>query len=265
MFRPNGIITLSTDFSRTDAYIGIMKGVILGINPKATCVDLAQDLTAYDIDAGSFIFHTTVRYFPSGTIHIVVVDPGVGTQRRLLLLEGMNQCFLAPDNGILSDILAEMKEGYEIREIKQSNYFLDQVSTTFHGRDCFAPVAAHLSLRLPTAKLGPPIDDVHRLAISNAVYQSGRILAEVRYIDQFGNVITNITRSEFQRWLGDRAVPIHYADETFKMLSKNYASSPQGTAILLFNSMNYLELAINQGDARDYFNLSIGDPLHLSL
>ena len=203
---PGLVITLLTDFGLADSYVGAMKGVVLGINPQANLVDLTHDVSPQNVLQGAFLLGTAWPYFPDGTIHLAVVDPGVGTERRALLLEGHGHLFLAPDNGILSFVLpqeetgtspfqpylARVPEGFRAYALTDPRYWRHPVSDTFHGRDIFAPVAAHLSLGLAAEEVGEPVDSLIRLAIPVPQWQGDRLLGHVLHIDRFGNVVTSV-------------------------------------------------------------------------
>ncbi|HYL80402.1 MAG TPA: SAM-dependent chlorinase/fluorinase [Candidatus Acidoferrum sp.] len=193
---PRPIVTLLTDFGHQDPFVGIMKGVILGLCPEAVIVDLCHEIPAFDILGGSFLLQSAVRFFPSGTIHVAVVDPGVGGPRRPILARIDQQIFVAPDNGLLSYPMAGGTM-QSVRAITASQYLLDPVSATFHGRDVFAPTAGHLARGLSPERLGPEIADVVRLAIPQPQRDgSGAIRGAVLWVDRFGNCITNITTRE---------------------------------------------------------------------
>lgn len=194
------IVTLLTDFGLQDPFVGIMKGVILGICPEATLVDLCHETAAYDVASGSFLLHSAVRFFPAGTIHVAVVDPGVGGERRQILAHIDDQFFVAPDNGLLS---YPMSSGAvrAIRAIVAREYLLQPVSATFHGRDVFAPVAGHLARGVPPDRFGPEISDVVHLAMPRPrVEPSGRLTGQVVWIDRFGNCVTNITGDDLEHF-----------------------------------------------------------------
>ena len=203
----NRIITLTTDFGLNDGFVGTMKGVILGINPEATIVDITHDIAPQNIEQGAFLFANAVKYFPANTIHVVVVDPGVGSTRRPIAMQIGETILVAPDNGVLSRAIlnsefriqnseiGNRKSESEIRAIylNRSEYWLPRVSHTFHGRDIFAPVAAHLSRGIALDALGDPIDDWVRLTPGLPTRRAdGALVGKVMRIDRFGNIITNI-------------------------------------------------------------------------
>ena len=185
------VITLTTDFGTSDWFVGTMKGVIAGIAPKATIIDLTHDLPPGDIRGGAFALAASYRFFPKGTVHVAVVDPGVGSRRKAIAVQTAKGFFVGPDNGVLSWALVKEK-AKAVHALENEAYFLKPVSQTFHGRDVFAPVAAHLSRGVPIKKLGPALKDFVRLDWPEPRRQRGGIEGEVVYIDRFGNAITNL-------------------------------------------------------------------------
>lgn len=188
----NPVITLTTDFGMTDAYVGIMKGVILGINPEASIVDICHTIQPQNVTQAAFVLSTAFPYFPQGTIHLVVVDPGVGTKRRAVILITHQALFVAPDNGVLSYVIKEAEPRFEAITISNPRFWRSPVSFTFHGRDILAPVAAHLSLGVPPREFG---DVIHSLSVfpRPQPYQGaeGELVGHIIHIDRFGNLITN--------------------------------------------------------------------------
>ena len=208
----SAVITLTTDFGLSDAYVASMKGVILSINPEARIVDISHQIPPQDIAQAAFVLASAHKFFPKGTIHIVVVDPGVGTKRRIVILKTPSACFVAPDNGVLSYVLepyqAKFPEKAKMRKIhlppevaainvSQTQFFRKPVSATFHGRDIFAPVAAYLSLEKPASDFGKPLSQLSILAMEQAHRgEDGSVIGKVTHIDSFGNVITNIREDD---------------------------------------------------------------------
>src|SRR3989442_5876059 len=190
---PPPIITLLTDFGAADVFVGSMKGVILGINPHAKIIDLTHDIPAHNIRAGAYLLHSASRHFPPGTIHVAVVDPGVGSERRPLLVATRSYHFLAPDNGLLSYILASEPKA-EVRELTAKQYFLGMVGSTFHGRDLFAPAAAWVGSSKPTHAAAPTNDNPPRFDGPHPHLEEGRVVGEALTTDRFGSLITTIAR-----------------------------------------------------------------------
>jgi S-adenosylmethionine hydrolase len=252
------IITLLTDFS-TDGYVAAMKGVILGINPQATLVDVSHEVPPQDVRHAAFVLATACPYFPPGTVHLVVVDPGVGSERAALAVRAAGQLFVAPDNGVLSLALAG---GYEeVVRLTERRYWRPQPSRTFHGRDIFAPVAAHLSLGLPLAALGESAAELVQLPRSTPSRRpDGAWLAHVIYVDRFGNLITDM-RPE-PEWL-DRLAGAQVGGAIVNDVVGTYADVPSGAPAILVGSAGYLEIAIRDGSASAEFRAGVGDEVLL--
>jgi S-adenosylmethionine hydrolase len=256
------IITLTSDFGLTEAYVAVMKGVILGINPGINLVDINHTTEAQDITAAAFILSTVYRYFVKDTIHLVVVDPGVGTERRAIALKTPEVYFVAPDNGVLTYILQDYEckkgrlcAGLEAVHLTNKKYWLSPVSNTFYGRDIFAPVAAHLSLGVPFSEFGDSIDIVSVLPAQKPYLGAGIITGNIIYIDRFGNLITNIEKDMIAGISTDITVTI--GKREIKGLSRNYSEKPG--LIALIGSTGRLKIAQNKGNAAQYLNAHIGD------
>lgn len=234
-----------------EPWVGVMKGVILGIAPDARVVDLTHDVPPQDVLAGGFMLRLAVPYFPPGAIHVAVVDPGVGTRRRALLVETRRAFFLAPDNGIVS-VAAPPRDVVGTYDISRSPYRLEPVSSTFHGRDVFAAVAAHLAAGMPPARLGRRVRRMVRLR-APAPRRRGRALhGQVIWIDRFSNLITDISRADLAD-LGafrGREVSVTILDHELG-LRDSYAAAPVGRAVALVNSADLLEIAVNRGAAAE--------------
>lgn len=244
------VVTLLTDFGLSDPFVGIMKGVILGINPHAALVDLCHSGKAYDAAEGAFLLNTSYRYFPKGTIHVAVIDPGVGGPRRSILVTCDGHLFIGPDNGLLST-LAE-QSGSKVRVITATQYFLQPVSATFHGRDIFAPVAAYLSLGTEPAEFGERVDDYVRLPLPQVLQvESARIKGKIIHIDRFGNLVTNIGRNDV-RVLAAGEPPatlrVHVAGQVVPVVDY-YGQVVRGAPGAVIGSTDYLEIFANQEDA----------------
>lgn len=253
-------ITLTTDFGYKDPFVGVMKGVILGINPHARIVDLSHGIAPQDIRGSALALAYAAPYFPPATIHVAVVDPGVGTERRPILIEAAESFFLGPDNGILSRAL----QGREIRqviELANDSYHLKPTSATFHGRDIFAPAAAHLSLGVPPREFGPTLDSYRRIEWPELVRTAEEIRGEIIYIDNFGNLITNVRERDLQGLPRDRVL-ISLVDVTIRGIARNYAAAGEGYAALI-NSWGLLEIVCFNGHADQRSGADIGDPVHI--
>src|SRR5574337_20278 len=211
--RRSRIITLLTDFGNQDAYVGIMKGVIAGINPLANIIDICHDIPPQDIFNGAYLLSTSYKYFPEGTIHVAIVDPGVGSQRDIVCVEAQHHIFLVPNNGILSFIAQEEKPK-SIFRVTNNRYCLPSPSNTFHGRDVFAPVAAHLSLGIKPQQLGMKVNQLEQLDIPKPHYKkTGQLEGQIIYIDRFGNLITNITREHTTQRITNQSLFTTYRDK----------------------------------------------------
>ncbi|MBD3288135.1 hypothetical protein GF337_04970 [candidate division KSB1 bacterium] len=252
--KPNGIITFTTDFGDTDGYVGIMKGVILSINPDARLVDISNQVPGHDIGAGAFLLNYSYRYFPVGTVHLVIVDPGVGSTRRAIAVETDNYYFIAPDNGILH-YLFQTEKDVKVIDIQNRNYALEKISRTFHGRDIFAPAAAHLSRGLPIDELGPHITDVEHGKITSPEIDADKITGEIAYIDRFGNLICNIPGFV----IGNRSCSIQILDFQIGKLSDSYSAGDPGMPVAIIGSSGYLEIAVNKHSAKKFLNAALGD------
>ncbi len=249
-----GLITLLTDFGLSDAYAGIMRGVILGINPGATIVDLTHEVPPQDIPYAAYQLAAAYRYFPRDTVHLVVVDPGVGGQRAGLAARAADQLFVAPDNGVLSYVLAE--EVAEIVRLSEPRYWLPNPSRTFHGRDIFAPVAAHLTLGLALGALGEPYAEPVHIPIPRATQRpDGVWVAQVIHTDRFGNLITDLRpEPEWLAQLDGAEVGGRFIDAVVQ----TYADVPSGAPAILVGSAGYLEIAVRDGDARAELRADLG-------
>ncbi len=243
------IITLTTDFGLADPFVGIMKGVILGIAPAVQLVDLTHDIDSYDIGQAALILEASYRYFPSGTVHLVVVDPGVGSERRPMAAAANGHIFVAPDNGVLSLVL----QGGAAYEITNKNLFAGPVSRTFHGRDIFAPVAAHLARGTPIESVGPRMMDFVKRPFPALQQKGKRLIATVLRIDKFGNLITNLRRSDLAREFS-----ITVAGMPITRLCDSFSEAEPEEFFAIEGSAGFIELALNQGSAADRLKVERG-------
>jgi S-adenosylmethionine hydrolase len=241
------IITLLTDFGWGDGYIGAMKGVMLKINPDCRIIDLAHEIPPHDVMAAALVLNQTYSYYPQGTIHVVVVDPGVGGSRRPLVLETDDYCFVGPDNGCFTFFLKRQKE-IKTYELTEKQFHLPRVSHTFHGRDIFAPVAAHLSTGVPPVTMGPPIKtaDLSSLAIPDPIAEGEILHGEVIGFDSFGNLVTNISQEILGVFAPDEVVEIEIAGEQIKGLKSSYEKGKRGEIIALWGSAGLLEISLKE-------------------
>lgn len=258
------IITLTTDFGTKDAYVGQVKGVILARCPEATLVDLTHRIPPQAVTQAALSLASSVPHFPTGTIHLAVVDPGVGTNRRPIMAQAGGNLFVAPDNGLLTLILDAHPQA-QVRVITNQQYMNERISPTFHGRDLFGPVVGHLAAGLDPARLGDPIDNPVRLDLEPPVLKSGRITGRVVMVDRFGNLITNIPVEMILAPHSNRAPVFHVAGQTLSGLHLTYAEAEPGNPLALIGSFDLLEIALNQGRADDFFGLSVNDPVEVEL
>jgi S-adenosylmethionine hydrolase len=256
------MITLTTDFGIEDAYVGSMKGVILSINPRVRLIDIAHQLPAHHIQRAAYLLREVCPRFPQGTIHVAVVDPGVGGQRSPLLLKIEERYYVGPDNGIFGLLL----EDFTLQgawKLENREFFLPSVSQTFHGRDIFAPVAAHLAAGIPPASFGPTLSDPKGCPFPPHHEETEELRGQVVWVDRFGNCITNLTDKIVSRWAQGASYVIEAASERIEHLSTSYESIPRGRVLALFNSMGFLEIACNQARADKKLDLVEGDPVIL--
>ncbi len=257
------ILTLTTDFGLADHFVGTMKGVILSICPQARLVDITHEVPAFSIAEAAFLIAQAYRYFPRNTVHLAVVDPGVGTARRPIIAEAAGQYFVAPDNGILSLIYS--REKHKVRVISNRKYFLKTVSQTFHGRDIFSPVAAHLAAGVAASKMGKPISDYVRLDLdtpkqSGKQAWTGRILR----IDRFGNLVTNFHAASLPS-LADGKFSLSLGSRRINAVAHNYAEKPGGELFVIQGSSGYLEISVGQGSAAEVTGCKAGGSVELRI
>ncbi len=257
------IVTLTTDFGLRDPYAAAMKAAILGISPGVAIVDITHDVEKFNIRAGAFVLGSATPYFPEGTVHVAVVDPGVGTQRRPIAIETKHSFFVGPDNGLL--ILPAEAQGIKhIYELTSRRFMLSHVSSTFHGRDIFAPAAAHLVNGTAIEEFGPQLISVVKPDFAEVVRNKNFLFGEVLHVDDFGNIITNIHAKDIAEFR-EGMLLIEFSDQKVQLrLSRAYADSKPQEPLALIGSHNYLEIALNQGSAAAKFGSKAGDKITLS-
>ncbi len=248
------LITLTTDFGSRDWFVGTVKGVIHGIEPRAAIIDLSHEVAPGDIRAAAFALAVSFGFFPAGTVHVAVVDPGVGGARRALAVQTQEYFFVGPDNGVLSWALRRERIR-AVHELEDSTFFLKPVSRTFHGRDIFAPVAASLCQGISIKKLGPPLRDYVRLDWPEPRALSHGLRGEVVYIDRFGNAITNINAADLPR---KQALEVVLEGKKVCPLAETYESVAAGQLVAIRGSSGFLELAINRGNAARRLHAEVG-------
>ncbi|MCM8811835.1 MAG: SAM-dependent chlorinase/fluorinase [Candidatus Omnitrophica bacterium] len=258
------IVTLLTDFGFEDEYVGAMKGVILSINRSAHIIDISHQVPPGDVEQASWRILWSWKFFPEKTVHVIVVDPGVGSKRRILCLDLAGHLFLGPDNGVLSRLTASSRK-WRLYEVSNRRYALPSVSHTFHGRDIFAPVAGHLSKGVSPSKLGHRVAAFQRLPFSIPRFYSGRVVGKVISIDHFGNAVTNISAEVLAKcshflekkgrvWIGKKRIG---------PLRISYAAVRKGAGVALIGSRGLLEVAVNGGSAASLFKVSVGDEVQV--
>jgi hypothetical protein len=247
---PMAIITLTTDFGEADHYLACMKGIILQIVPTAQIVDVSHVINRHDVVHAAFILRQVFDFFPDGTVHLAVVDPGVGTTRRLIAARYGAQTVLAPDNGLVTLVHRDFVLA-ELRVIQNTHLFRSEVSATFHGRDILAPVAAQLARGMPLEAVGPMIDQLEMLNLEKVVpLPDGGLEGQVLYIDHFGNLISNIGQDDLARMAdGGRGMNVHVGPLRIGPLRRTYADVRPGEIVAVIGSTGMLEVAINQGSA----------------
>jgi S-adenosylmethionine hydrolase len=271
------IVTLLTDFGTADYFVGAMKGAILCVNPRATIIDITHEIPAHDIEAGAFTLMAACEAFPAGTVHVAVVDPGVGSPRRAIVAECGGQFFVAPDNGLVS-YACERAASARFFHATNRAYFRESVSSTFHGRDVFAPAAAALSNGVAPSELGEEIDDPVRLApLAPRVADDGTIEARVIHVDHFGNLVTNVTRRELSDDQIARGATIRIGPHAIRSFRRFFADAPTDAPLTpsnasvtdrpfaIWGSAGFLEIAVNLSSAAASLDARRGDALTLTI
>jgi S-adenosylmethionine hydrolase len=259
----NPIITLTTDYGTQDHLVGVIKGVILKINPDVQIVDITHNVTPFDLLDGALAIASAYTYFPPRTIHVVVVDPGVGTERRPLIVSGQNQYFLAPDNGVLSGVY-EKEPNPIVRNLTAEHYFLHPVSKTFHGRDVFAPVAAWLSKSWQPGSMGEDITDYKKFAMPKPKEADGTWKGVVLKVDAFGNLLTNFRAEDLPAGAVEKGViDLQAGTNAVKRLVPTFAAGSNGEVVAFVGSSGYLELGVNKGSAAKALGVGRGAAVFL--
>jgi S-adenosyl-L-methionine hydrolase (adenosine-forming) len=260
---PRPIITLTTDYGTNDHLVGTLKGVILKINPDVTIVDISHDVTPYDLLDGALTIGSSYSYFPPRTIHVVVVDPGVGTERRPLLVTGETQYFVAPDNGVLS-LVYEREENILVRHANVEHYYLQPVSKTFHGRDIFAPVAAWLAKGAQASAMGEEITEYKKFAMPRPKPADGAAKGVVLRVDGFGNLITNFRPEDLPAAaIETGAVQFTVGNHSINKLVDTFAKGVPGEPFAYIGSNGFIEIGINRGNASKSLGIGRGTPVTL--
>jgi len=259
----NKIITLTTDFGLADPYVAEIKAVILGINSIVEIVDISHQIEKFNIRMGAYVLAAAAPYFPKGTIHVAVIDPGVGTKRKPILVETENGFFIGPDNGVLA--LAAKKQGIKhVYEIANPKYMLPKVSTTFHGRDIFAPAAAHLSKGILPSEFGPEIHRIIKPKFARISRKDSMLIGEIIHVDSFGNIVTNFTAKELESAGVKEDMKLKIGNIVLRLrLCKAYAEVPVKKPLAIIGSHDFLEISVNQGNAAETFRAKVGDKIIL--
>ena len=254
------LITLTTDFGLADSYVGAMKGVILGIDSTATIVDISHDIAPQDVQEAAYVVYTAYPYFPPDTVHVVVVDPGVGSRRRAIALRAAQARFVAPDNGVLSYVLA--REGMsEAVSLTHPRYHRPTVSHTFHGRDIFAPVAAHLAQGVPLAELGEPLTEIVTFPLPQPqVLPGGDVVGHVLHIDRFGNLVLDVREGD---GILREGLVLEAAGRCIQGLGRTFSDVPAGELVAYIGSSGHLEIALRGGNAAQSLDMERGDQVLL--
>jgi len=255
------IIALLTDFGLNDNFVGVMKGVIYRINPEAKIVDISHQVESHNICDAAFLLKSSYPYFPGGTVFLIVVDPGVGSERKAIIVETEKYLFVAPDNGVLSFLTK--RDIKRIIQITNQEYFLKPVSHTFHGRDIFAPVTAYLSKGENVDKFGPRIKKIERIEFPEPQVKNNRLVGEVIYVDRFGNLITNINQDTFLRFIEGKKFQIVIGKAKILKISSSYQEGKEGLPIAVFGSFDNLEISLYRDDVSRRLNLNKGSKIYV--
>ncbi|HEV2288752.1 MAG TPA: SAM-dependent chlorinase/fluorinase [Candidatus Acidoferrales bacterium] len=250
-------ITLTTDFGSVDHLVGTMKGVILNINPDVEIVDITHSVLPYDLLDGALAIGQAYKYFPPKTVHVVVVDPGVGTDRRPLLVSAGTQYFVAPDNGVLSMVYAQ-EESVTVRHVSAEHYFLQPMSTTFHGRDVFAPVAAWLSKNWQTQSFGEEVTDFVRFALPKPKPAGNGVKGVVLRADNFGNLLTNLSAEDLPQVLAGTKFKTRVGNAEISKFAQTFGNGASNEPMLILGSSGFFEIAVNRGNAAKLLGVNRG-------
>ena len=260
------IVTLLTDFGLKDPYVAEMKAVILSICPEARIVDVSHMVKKFDVRMGAFILAQASPYFPAGTVHVAVVDPGVGTERRPIIVEAKRSFYVGPDNGVL--MLSAKREGIlHIYEIKNRKYMLQKISRTFHGRDVFSPAAAHLALGVPPSLFGPEVSDPVVPEFAEARVSGRNVLGEVVHVDDFGNLVTNISLENLLEVGIEEGGSLRVEIGGRKLdlrLCTAYGEAAPGEILTLIGGTGFLEVSVNMGNASQTLGCGVGEPVRIT-
>lgn len=260
---PKPIITLTTDFGLQDYYVGALKGVMLNIAPDVRLVDISHDVPPQDIMAGAWVMQNAAPLYPKNTVHLVVVDPGVGTERKAIALKIEGHYFVGPDNGIFS--LLAKNNTFQAIHLTNKDYWRSAPSNTFHGRDIFAPVAAHLSTGVDLNELGEPIDELETYRWASPIADKDGLQGWILHVDKFGNLITNLSASIIDEVVEEKEVKIYVGNTILTDIVTTFGSVVEGEPAAYIGSSGMLEIAINKGDAQEMLGIKKGAQISLVL
>ena len=260
---PTKIIALTTDFGLKDPYAAEMKAVILSISPKTRIVDITHKIEKFNIRMGAYTLAAACPYFPKGTIHVAVIDPGVGTKRKAILIQTRNSYFIGPDNGVLA-LVAKSQGIKHIYKIENPKFMLPRISSTFHGRDIFAPAAAYLANGISPSEFGPEMRKIVTPKFAKITKTKTTLTGEIIHIDSFGNIITNLREEDCEIMGMKNTVNLELKDTRLKLrLCKAYSEVKAQQPLAIIGSHNFLEISINQGNAAETFQTRVGDKVRL--
>ncbi|WP_446009977.1 SAM hydrolase/SAM-dependent halogenase family protein [Candidatus Electrothrix sp.] len=263
--RASGLISLTTDFGLHDPYVGQMKGAILQRHPVAQLVDLSHAIPRQDILGAALVLHSSYAFFPAGTVHLVVVDPGVGSQRRILAAEAQGHYFVAPDNGTFSLLLRDQLV-QRVYLVEERGLFAETVSTTFHGRDIMGPIAAALASGMPISTVGPEVLPASCVCLEIPVAQVAgqKIMGQILQIDHFGNIRTTIRQTDLRGFVDPQQCQVMLSGQQIKGIHTTYAEAGPGDLVALIDSAGYLEIAVNMGNAAEHLQCGTGDAVEVT-
>ncbi len=257
------VISFITDFGTRDNFVGVMKGVILTINPEAALVDITHEITPHCVSEASFLLERSYRFLPPGSVHVVIVDPGVGGSRRPIAVRADKHFFVCPDNGLLTHVLAGVSE-FEARLLENKDFLLVKISNSFHGRDMFAPVAAYISKGVPFEKFGPRIADPVMLPLDRPFTKQDCLIGTVVYIDHYGNLVTNIREQELSGFLQGSAGLVQILKHQIPRVTSSYSATPVGEPLAIIGGFGMLEIAVNCGNAQQVLGASLNSEVVVS-
>jgi S-adenosyl-L-methionine hydrolase (adenosine-forming) len=257
----DGIVTLTTDCGLSDAYVASLKGVLLALNPRLQLVDISHGIKPHDVMQGAFVLRDAARFFPAGTVHLVLVDSGTDSGGPGIAVRHAGQLFVGSDNGLLS-LLADGQPAESVLLDREHAWRTPHPSTTFPGRDILAPVAARLASGASLSEVGSSVNEIESLYWAQPIHDEQGIRGWVAHVDHFGNCVTNISQSAFESGRRDRRFKCYAGTVILDSVRPNYAAVPAGDPVLLFNNQDFLELAVSRGSASRLFGIRTGSPIN---